>query len=170
MRREKNVFISHYSKDDHHVQRLKKRLLAKGFKLRNSSIDSIKRNRKKRPLATRRATLLSPIRIKHLLSLGIRWAGTFICLIGKETHTRPWVDFEIKEAHKQDKKIIGIYVHGAKVGTPLPANFLKYGDSPFGWNSTDKIIDAIENDTAYEWENPDSSISKPLFNVKTVKC
>lgn len=170
MRREKNVFISHYSKDDHHVQGLKKRLLAKNFKIKNSSIDSVKQNRKKRPMVRRTNKFLSPVRIKHILSLGIRWAGTFICLIGKETHTRPWVNFEIKEAHKQNKKIIGVFVHGAKVGTPLPANFLKYGNVSFGWNSADKIIDAIENNTPYKWENPDSTVSSPAYTLQTVTC
>lgn len=162
MGREKNVFISHYSKDDEHVQRLKSRLLEQGFKLKNSSIDSTKRNRQNR--------IISGEAIKRLLRLRIRWAGTFICLIGKETHTRPWVDYEIKQAHKVGKKIIGVYTHGAKKDAPLPANFINFGGERFGWNSVDKIIDAIGNNTSYDWENPDSSVSRPLFNVKNVKC
>ena len=162
MGREKNVFISHYSKDDEHVQRLKSRLLDQGFKLKNSSIDSTKRNRQNR--------IINGEAIKRLLRLRIRWAGTFICLIGKETHTRPWVDFEIEQAHKVGKKIIGVYTHGAKTDAPLPANFIKYGGERFGWNSTEKIIDSIANNTPYEWESPNGTVSYPTHSLQTVKC
>jgi|TARA_B110000503_G_scaffold140875_1_gene232917 hypothetical protein len=34
-----------------------------------------------------------------------------IVLIGTDTHKRPWVDYEIKKALKDEKAILGIYVH-----------------------------------------------------------
>jgi hypothetical protein len=35
-----------------------------------------------------------------------------VVLIGKETHSRPWVNWEIEEAAKQGKRIVGVYEHG----------------------------------------------------------
>jgi hypothetical protein len=40
------------------------------------------------------------------------WAGTVIVLVGKKTYTRPWVNWEIEQAHKQGKNIFGVYEHG----------------------------------------------------------
>jgi len=43
----------------------------------------------------------------------ISWAGKVIVLIGKDTHTRRWVNWEIEQAHKQNKDIIGVFARGA---------------------------------------------------------
>ena len=47
--------------------------------------------------------------VERLLRMRIRWSSTFICLIGPKTHTREWVNDEIKWAHEQGKKIVGVY-------------------------------------------------------------
>lgn len=155
----KNVFISHYNEDDEHVQRLKARLLEKGYVIKNSSIDSTKPNR-----------VISDKAIERLLRMRMRWAGIFICLIGPDTHTRYWVNHEIEQAHILGKRIIGIYIHGSKEDTELPANYKLYGGPLFGWNSTDKIIDALEGENP-EWEKPDSTPSVPVHApVKKAKC
>ena len=44
MEKKKNVFISHFGKDDAHIGKLKDLLAKKGYTLRNSSIDSSKPN------------------------------------------------------------------------------------------------------------------------------
>jgi MTH538 TIR-like domain (DUF1863) len=161
MNKSKNVFISHYHKDDEHVQRLKSRFLEKGYQLKNSSIDSTKHKpRNKKP---------SDAVVKRLLRLRINWAGAFICLIGDRTHTREWVDYEIKKAREKGKKIIGVYTHGAK-GADLPDELNVNASLLFGWNSIGKIIDAIENNTPYDWENPDGTKRKSIYHVKTVSC
>src|SRR4051794_33674248 len=87
-----NIFISHYGEDDEHVQRLKERLIDNGYNVRNSSIDSTKHKDGRIP---------SDEVIRRLLRRGISWAGKFICLIGPETHTRDWVNYEIKQAYLQ---------------------------------------------------------------------
>ena len=47
--KEKNVFISHYGKDDEHIGKLKDLLGKKGYTLKNSSIDSTKPNEASNP-------------------------------------------------------------------------------------------------------------------------
>src|SRR5438045_2454555 len=106
-----NVFISHYGEHDEHVQDLKTKLGERGYTMRNSSIDSTKTN-----------DASNEEYIKQLLREGISWAGTFICLIGPDTHTRSWVDWEIDQAQKQQKKIIGVFIYGAKNDCIVPDN------------------------------------------------
>jgi hypothetical protein len=140
MDKTKNVFISHYNKDEENIAKLKTLLSEKGYFLKNSSIDSTKPNR---------AT--NPEYIKRLLRLRIHWAGTFICLIGPNTHKREWVDWEIEQANKKGKRIIGIFINGASA-SDVPANFEKFGNALVSWRS-DKIISAITG-TINKWETP----------------
>jgi len=72
----------------------------------------------------------------------ISWAGTIVVLIGKETHSRPWVDWEIAEANRQGKRIVGVWAHGAQE-SDLPENLRRYADAVVGWQS-DRVLDAID--------------------------
>lgn len=139
----KNVFISHYGEDDDSVQALKKMLRDKGYALRNSSIDSTKPNDAE-----------NPEYIKGLLRDGISWAGTTVVLIGPQTHTREWVNWEIEQAAKQGKPIVGVFIQGAK-DSDIPEAFQKYGDALVGWNSG-KIIDAI-NGKCNDFDNSEGN-------------
>ena len=89
--KEKNVFISHYGKNDEHIGKLKDLLGKKGYTLKNSSIDSTKPNEAS-----------NPEYIKSLLRSRIQWAGTTVVLIGPKTHTREWVNYEIEQSNKSD--------------------------------------------------------------------
>jgi len=154
-----NIFISHYGKDDKHVQRLKQRLKDDGYNIRNSSIDSTKY----------RPTQPSDAVIQRYLRKGISWAGTFICLIGEKTNTRPWVNYEIRQAHLQGKQIVGIYKHGCANSVQLPEAFKKYGGPTIGWNSLDKLGD-IMSGKSIPMENPDCSSREPIYNIIRVTC
>ena len=154
-----NIFISHFGKDDEHVQRLKERLIDQGYNIRNSSIDSTK-HRPVRP---------SDAVIARLLRRGISWAGTFICLIGENTHTRNWVNYEIRQAHIQGKNIVGIYMHGCKNSVELPEAFKRYGRTLLGWNSLDKLGAAMAGKNLLA-ENPDGSSRAPIYNIVRIKC
>jgi hypothetical protein len=154
-----NVFISHHGEDDEHVQSLKKRLGDAGYTIRNSSVDSTKHT-DVRP---------SDAQIAKDLKDGITWAGTFICLIGEETHSRDWVDHEIAEAHAQGKPIVGIYLHGCKDEVELPAGLKKYGGPILGWNSLDKLGDAMAGKNLSP-ENPDGSTRTPIHTINRVTC
>lgn len=154
-----NIFISHHGKDDEHVQRLKERLKGQGYNIRNSSIDSTK-HRDVRP---------SDAVIARLLRKGISWAGTFICLIGEETHKRPWVNYEIKQAHLQGKKIVGVYMHGCKDSVELPEAFKRYGGAALGWNSLDKLGAAMAGENLPS-ENPSGTSREPIYNIVRINC
>lgn len=154
-----NIFISHHGKDDDHVQGLKTRLKNLGYEIRNSSVDSSKHT-DRRP---------SDKKIAETLKSGISWAGTFICLIGRETHSRPWVDYEIKQAHLQGKTIVGVYLHGCKNDVDLPESFKKYGGAILGWNSINKVGDAIAGESMPA-ENPDGIARTPIHTITRVKC
>jgi len=157
MNKHKNVFISHHSKDDDHIQQMKDLLYSKGYTIKNSSVDSTKPNR-----------LTSEAAIKRLLKLRIHWAGTFICLIGPETHSRKWVDWEIKKAHQKGKRIIGVFVHGAKEDSRIPESLKKYGHGLTGMNSG-KIIDALEGKDI-GWCDHNDHNYVPSWNLDRIKC
>lgn len=143
MKQFKNVFISHHGKDDGHITKLKDLLKSKDYVLRNSSIDSSKPNQ---------AT--SDPYIQKLLREGIKWAGTTLVLIGQNTHTREWVNWEIEQSEKAGNRIVGIYIRGA-TDADVPEAFEKFGHALVGWNS-DKMIDAIEG-TCDDWNKPDGT-------------
>ena len=152
----KNVFISHQSGDDEHIQKLKDLLLSKGYQLKNSSADSTRPNQ-----ATNEEY------IKRLLRLRMQWAGTVIVLIGPETRKSHWVDWEIEIANKKGKKIVGVFINGAS-DSDVPDNFEKYGDELVGWTS-EKIIQAIESEVG-EWENPEGKPRKSHWEPVNSNC
>ena len=82
------------------------------------------------------------------------WAGTVIVLVGKETHKRPWVNWEIEEAHRQGKKIVGVYEEGLKDKVELPDALKNFGTSQVDWNP-EKIIGAINGNPSFQ--DPDGS-------------
>jgi hypothetical protein len=155
-----NVFISHYGKDDDKVQRLKERFAEKNYNVRNYSVDSTKHNQLKRP---------SDAVIERYLRKQISWSGSLICLIGDKTHTRAWVNYEIEEAHRQGKKIIGVYAHGSSENAELPSAFKKYGGATIGWNSVDKLVDII-NGKEIPVENASGMPRQPLYQMASVSC
>ena len=155
-----NIFISHFGKDDEHVQRLKQRFSDNGYSVRNFSIDSTKHKDGRVP----------PKKVvERLLRRQISWSGTFICLIGEKTHTRPWVNYEIRQAHLQGKQIVGIYKYGCNNSVDLPEAFKKYGGPCLGWNSLDKLGDIMNGKTVVP-EKPDGTPRAPIHTIKRVQC
>jgi hypothetical protein len=92
--------------------------------------------------------------IRRLLRMKISWAGTVVVLIGKETATRKWVNWEIDQANRQGKRIVGVFVRGG-TKADVPAAFEKYGSALVAWNS-DSIVAAIEG-TSNPFQNADGS-------------
>lgn len=76
----KNVFVSHYHEDEGGINAMKD-LLGDKYSIRNYSVTSDKYNNAKNEDYIK--TLLRPL---------IKEAGTFICLIGPQTHDSKWVD------------------------------------------------------------------------------
>lgn len=154
-----NIFISHYGEDENSLDRLKERLREKGCDVRNSSVEK----KKFRPYKVTDAT------IARYLRICIRWSKTFIVMIGEHTHERPWVNYEIREAARQGKRIVGIYMHGCAKDVELPDAYKRYGGSPLGWNSLDKIVDIIKG-RILPPEAPDSTPAGPIANIIHIKC
>lgn len=147
----KNVFISHHHKDDALVDKLTSLLSKNGCEIRNSSIRAKPANQ-----ARLDKGLIKDSTIQRLLRMKMKWAGTVVVIVGKETHARPWVNWEIKEAQRQGKNIVGIYEHGLKDNVRLPDALEKYCTSTVGW-STESIINAINGNPTFQ--NVDGSPS-----------
>lgn len=155
-----NIFVSHKGEDDKQVQSLKTRLKDQGYDVRNFSVDSTNHKDGRRP---------SDAVIARLLRMRVSWSSTFICLIGSDTHKSKYVNDEIRYAHELGKRIVGIYTYGSANNVEIPDAFKKYGGTPLGWNSLDKLGDAIEGKNIPA-ENPDGSTRDPIYPVTRVKC
>lgn len=158
----KNVFISHHHKDDKSVTDFTKLLSNKDYNLRNSSIRVKPENQKRLDnKEIPRKTL------ERLLSIKMRWAGTVFVLIGNQTHSREWVNWEIEQASKLGKRVIGVFMHGGKEAD-IPENLEKYGDGLIGWNSQ-KAIEAIEGKQV-GWCKSDGTTRTPENDVIRISC
>src|SRR5437773_10734000 len=100
----RHVFISHHHKDDAELGKLTDLLSKKGYDIRNSSIRAKPRNQ-----ARLDKGLVSDDTIRRMLRMKISRTGTVIVLIGKDTHARPWVNWEIEQSNKQGKSIVAVY-------------------------------------------------------------
>jgi hypothetical protein len=152
----KNVFISHYGKDDESVQELKELLDNNGYTLKNSSIDSTKPNDAE-----------NEDYIKQLLREKMKWAGSVLVLIGPQTHTREWVNWEIELAHRLGKPIIGVFIQGAS-DSNVPEKFDLYGNALVGWNSG-RVIEAL-NGKYSEWSDVSGNPRVGKYITKREVC
>ena len=158
----RHVFISHHHADDVAVDKLTDLLTRKGYDIRNSSIRAKPANRERIAKG-----LVSDEVIRRLLRLKISWAQTVVVLIGKQTHTRPWVNWEIAEANRRGKRIVGVYEHcGTKAD--IPENLEKYASEVVAWNA-DSIIAAIDG-TDQPFQQPDGSEAPEPKSCAHVVC
>ena len=160
----RHVFISHHHADDAHVGRLTAMLGRKGFEIRNSSIRAKPANQRRLDEGR-----VSDATIRRLLRMKMAWSSTVVVLIGKNTHRRHWVNWEIKKANELGKRIVGVYERGGSENDK-PAAFEKYGDALVAWNSNN-IIDAIEGNCDPDpFERPDGSEREPVNDRRTSGC
>lgn len=154
----RHVFISHHHKDDAEVDKLTKLLNRRGYDIRNSSIRAKPANQERLDKGR-----VKPEVIQRLLRMKISWSGTIVVLIGKETHSRPWVNWEIEQAEKQGKRIVGVWAQEAD----LPENLKKYGDALVGWQS-DRVLDAIDGKINNSYD-PDGK-ERPYQPIARYRC
>lgn len=157
----KNIFVSHHHKDDASVDALSSMLSGKNYQLRNSSIRVNPDNQNRLDQKN-----VSDNIIERLLRMKMRWASQVIVIIGNETNTRPWVDWEIKIAHQLGKPIIGVYENGLKEKVDLPENLKKYATSIIGWRA-DSVIEALDGRS--QFQNPDGTTT-PKANGGNIVC
>ena len=152
----RNVFISHIHEDDEGLPRLKDLVKKHGMVARDGSITTDKFNR-----ATNESYIKSGI-----LGPRIRWASTLVVYISPETKDSEWVNWEIEYAHKQGKRIIGVWEWGER-DCEIPEALKRYGDALVGWNG-ESIIDAI-NGTSDKWHMKDGN-QQDQRNIKRHNC
>ncbi|BCG97752.1 MULTISPECIES: TIR domain-containing protein [unclassified Mesorhizobium] len=158
----RHVFISHHHADDEHVTKLTESLARKGYEIRNSSIRAKPANQERLDKG-----LVSDNAIRRLLRMKMSWASTVIVLIGKETHARPWVNWEIRKAHELGKRIIGVFTRGG-TEADIPPAFEDYGSDLVNWNP-DAIIDAVEGADP-DFRDADGSSRTPVHTSSTSRC
>tara|TARA_R110002072_G_scaffold215641_2_gene372730 strand:- start:59 stop:544 length:486 start_codon:yes stop_codon:yes gene_type:complete len=157
----RHVFISHHHADDKAVTSLTKMLSRKGYEIRNSSIRAKPANRERL-----KKGLVADSTIKRLLRMKMSWASTAIVVIGKNTANRPWVDWEINQAKRQGKRIIGVYERGG-TENDKPAALEQYGSAIVNWNA-ESIISAVEG--ANTFQTPEGDDRQPVHSASTSKC
>lgn len=162
MSKRKHVFISHHHADDAHVDKLSGMLARGGYDIRNSSIRA-------KPANQRRidAGKVSDGTIKRLLRMKMAWASTVIVLVGSQTHSRKWVNWEIETANRLGKRIVGVYARGG-TEADLPAAFDRYGDALVNWNS-DSLIDALSGRDS-PFQKPDGVPRGQVHETTTSRC
>lgn len=158
----RHVFISHHHKDDSSVDGLTQLLKSKGYDIRNSSIRAKPANQ-----ARIDKGLVADNVIKRLLRMKIAWSGAVIVLVGSQTHTRPWVNWEIQKAHESGKRIIGVYERGG-TDYPLPENLKKYGSNCVAWN-VDSIISAVDGTDA-PFQDASGGLAPPIATSVNIDC
>lgn len=131
----KNVFVSHYHEDEDSIKQFKD-LLSDDYCIKNYSVTTDKYNDAE-----------NEEYIKSLLRPLINQSSTLICLIGPNTHESKWVDWEIKEAEKLEKQIIGVYIQGAK-DSDIPPALEDFADAIVGWN-TENIEKALNGESFF---------------------
>lgn len=158
----RHLFISHHHKDDSLVDKFTNLLSGTGWDVRNSSIRAKPANQEKLDKG-----IVKDEVIERLLRMKISWASTVVVLIGNQTHERPWVNWEIEQAHSQGKRIVGVFEHGGK-NFDVPENLEKYASAIVGWNS--KSIQNAVDDEENSFENPDGSPREPVNASPTSVC
>jgi len=158
----RHLFISHHHKDDSLVDKFTKLLGGKGWDVRNSSIRAKPANEDRL-----KNGLVKDVVLKRLLRMKVSWASTVVVLIGKETHTRPWVNWEIDQAHAQGKTIVGVFEQGGK-DADIPRSLEKYASAIVGWNSN-SIQRAIDNGERF-FENSDGTLRQSVSTSTRTSC
>ncbi len=127
----RNVFISHAHEDDDRLGDLKRLVQEKGLQIRDGSINSYKPNRAQNEEYIKR----------QILTPQIQWASVLVVLISPETHKSEWVNWEVEQAEKLNKRIVGVWAHGAK-DSDLPPALDTYASAVVSWQG-DRIVGAI---------------------------
>lgn len=156
-RKVSNIFVSHYHTDAKYIEKLKGLLGKKNNEARDSSIYEAK--------AKNNAN--NSDYIKSLIRPQIDWAGTVVVLVGKKTNESDWVNWEIEYAAQKGKRIVGVFLQGAK-DSDLPQGIIDHGDALAAWNS-DKINQAVNGKDI--WEDSDGKgRTESLVKIKREQC
>lgn len=80
--------------------------------------------------------------IKSWIDEGLKYSGVTVVLIGQYTWQRKYVRYEIEESERQNKGILGVYVHGIR---DMNQSLGVKGHNPFDYASVSKSY------RTYDW-------------------
>lgn len=158
----RHLFISHHHADDASVSKLTSMLQRSQQDVRNSSIRAKPANQRRLDKG-----MVKDETIRRLLRRKISWASTVVVVIGKETATRKWVNWEIDQANSQGKRIVGVFERGG-TNADVPTSFEKYGSALVAWNARG-IVKAIEGQENM-FQNPDGTSRTSTSESRNVNC
>ena len=145
--------------DDVLLPQLKGLIARAGMEVRDGSISSDKPNDAQNEDYIKR----------EILAPRIQWASTLVVLITHDTAQSWWVNWEVKYAVEQSKKVVGVFAQGA-TDADIPDELRRCGDAAIvGWQG-ERVVDAI-NGKIREWDNPQSGEARsPEWVVKRYSC
>ena len=158
----RNIFISHHHADDASVTQLTNMLKRGGQDFRNSSIRAKPANQRRLDKG-----MVKDETIRRLLRRKISWASTVVVLIGKNTASRNWVNWEIEQANKKGKRIVGVFEQGG-TDADIPPSFEKYGSALVAWN-TKSIVSAVTDGEVF-FQKPDGNNRETSTSSRNINC
>ena len=90
----------------------------------------------------------------QILAPQINQCSVLVVYVSPETKNSNYVNWEIEYAHKQGKRIVGVWENG-ELGCELPEALEEYRDAMAGWQGN-SIVEAILGDDSIQ-QNPDGS-------------
>ena len=88
--------------------------------------------------------------IKKWIDDNMKYKSCLVVLVGKDTASRPWVDYEIRKAWDDKKGVVGIYIHNLKCPIKVKAGetgTCAQGANPFqniGMKNGKKLSDYVQ--------------------------
>jgi hypothetical protein len=79
--------------------------------------------------------------IRSQITPKIRACSVLVCLVGAQTYSSSWVDWEIRAAAALGKKVVGVRLSSTRTD-PLPAALRDVGAAVCGWD-VDSIVRLI---------------------------
>ena len=139
----RSVFFSfHYDRDIMRVQQVKQHYITKGTYTETGFFDGSLEEKAKKE---------GDEAVKKLIDKGLVGSSVLCVLIGKETYTRRWVDYEILKAVEYGMGIFGIRIHqlkdpkqGSDTAGSSPFQFLGYGER------NDKMVPMIQYQSGWK--------------------
>jgi len=102
----RSIFFSfHYQRDIFRVNTVRNHYLTKGgYNIAGYWDHSLWESVKKE----------GDLAIKRMINQGLKNTSVTVVLIGTETSTRPWVNYEIQKSYERSNGMIGIYIHNIR--------------------------------------------------------
>ncbi|NYB74833.1 TIR domain-containing protein [Sedimentibacter hydroxybenzoicus DSM 7310] len=122
-----NIFISHAWKYDDDYYKIEEWLRNSNISYKNYSVPQ-------------HDSFASNTNLKKALTEQIKHANVVLIIAGMYANYSDWIDYEIDEAVRMEKYIIGIYPWGQE---RAPIKITTFADKMVGWNSA-SVINAIK--------------------------